>query len=134
MDPSAKKQQRQQKATKKASQKMDHSKKARNENQQKTNKSSPMWPTYRQMWVKKVLLKAQGQSTYKWLPKQLLKQATIPAKKPTTQQQRSTRQTWLKRQITQKWIPMDALTKQGYFEGAYYIWIPKNKKSQVVPE
>ena len=29
---------------------------------------------------------------------------------------------------------MDALTKQGYFEGAYYIWIPKNKKSQVVPE
>ena len=53
---------------------------------------------------------------------------------PITQQQRSTRQTWPKRQHTQKWIPMDALTKQGYFAGAYYIWIPKNKKSQVVLE
>ena len=79
-----KKQQRQQKATSKASQKMDLQKKARNEGQQKTNKIRPLSPTYQQIWVKKTLLTAQGESTYKWVPKQLLNQATIPAKQTTT--------------------------------------------------
>ena len=30
--------------------------------------------------------------------------------------------------------PKDHLTKQGYFNGARYIWIPKNKKGQEVPK
>ena len=80
------------------------------------------------------MLKAQGESTYKWVPKQLLNHDTIPAKQSTNPQHRSTRQTWPKRQITQKWIPKEALSKQGYFEGAYHIWIPKTKRSQQVPD
>ena len=36
--------------------------------------------------------------------------------------------------ITQKWISTDTLTKQGYFEGARYIWMPKSRKEQVVPK
>ena len=92
-----------------------------------------MLPTYQQIWVKNTLLKAQGESTYKWVPKHLLNQTTIRAKQTTAQQQpRSIRQTGPKQQITKKWVPMDVLTKQGYYEGASYIWVPNNKKSQAV--
>ena len=32
------------------------------------------------------------------------------------------------------WIPKDTLTKQGYFKGAQYIWLPKSKTGQLVPK
>ena len=38
------------------------------------------------------------------------------------------------RKRTERWIPKDTLTKQGYFEGARYIWIPKNNQCQEVPK
>ena len=84
--------------------------------------------------MKKTLLKAQGNNSYKWVPKQMFHQGTSPAKQPSYKQQRSTKQTWPTRRITGKWIPKDTLTKQGYFEGARYIWMPKDKKGQVVPK
>ena len=49
-------------------------------------------------------------------------------------QHRGTLQVWPKRQNTKKWIPTNALTKQGHYEGTNYIWIPKNKKSQALPK
>ena len=119
-----KRQQKRQRTTKKTTQRVAHSKRTSKEGQQKT----------RQIWVKKTLLKAQGNSTYKWVPKQLLHKNTNPAKQPTYKQQRSTRQTWPMRKITEKWIPKDTLAKQGYFEGACSIWIPKTKKRQEEPK
>ena len=65
-----KRQQKSQRKTKKATQRVAQLKKANKEGQQKTRK----------IWVKKTLLRAQGTNTYKWVPKQLLNQTTIPAK------------------------------------------------------
>ena len=78
---------------------------------------------------------AQGDSTYKWVPKQLLNQATLPAKPPVNKKRSSPpQQTWPKRQTKDRWIPADVLTKQGYYNGASYILIPKHKAGQAVPK
>ena len=86
------------------------------------------------IWVKKTLLKAQGDSTYKWVPKQLLKQATIPAKPPANKKNSSPQRTWPKRQIKEKWIPTTILTQQGYYNKASYIGVPKHKEGQEEPK
>lgn len=130
----SKRQQGRRKTFKKTTKGATQSQKTRNGGQQKTNRSCPKWPTYRQIWVLKTLLKAQGESTFKWVPKQLLHQATIPDKQSTTQKQWTTKKSWPKKQITKKWIPTDVLTKQGYSNDARYIWIPKNKKGQKIPK
>ena len=93
-----------------------------------------MLPNYQQIWVKKTLLKAQGDSTYKWVTKQLLNQATLPAMPPANKKKGSPQETWPKRQIKEKWIPTEVLTKQGYYKGASYLWLPKHKAGQAVPK
>ena len=93
-----------------------------------------MLPNYQQVWVKKMLLKAQGDSTYIWVPKHLLNQATVPTKEPANKKQNSPRRRWPERQAKERWIPTNVLTKQGYYDGACHIWVPKHKESQTLPK
>ena len=93
-----------------------------------------MLPNYQQVWVKKTLLKAQGDSTYKWVPKHLLNKTTFPPKEPANKKKINPQQRRPERQAKERWIPTDVLTKQGYYDGASYNWIPKHKAGQAVPK
>ena len=79
----------------------------------KTN-ASVFSPRFKQMWIPKDLLRAQGYyvgQTKIWVPR-------THTLKPQQPQRAS---------MKYRWIPKSILTAQGYYEGQEYLWLPKGK-------
>ena len=114
--------------------KYNHTKRARKESHQGLNKTQDKGLNFKQVWVKKALLKAQGNDTYKWVPKHLLSQTTFPAKQPAIKKQLGKQQRWPRIQDKDRWIPKIVLAKEGYYEGTRSIWVPKHKINKTMPK
>ena len=89
-------------------------KKKRSRRPKAQTNTSTFSPRFKQMWIPKDLLRAQGYydgQTKIWVPW---------THKPEPQQSQ-------RASMEYRWIPKSTLKAQGYYEGQEYLWLPKGK-------